>query len=31
MGVKLALGRVDDIAYIRDDDRNVVAFRKDWE
>ena len=31
MGVKLALGSVDDIAYIRDGDRNVVAFRKGWE
>ena len=31
MGVALALGSVDDIAYIRDGDRNVIAFRKDWE
>jgi sigma-B regulation protein RsbU (phosphoserine phosphatase) len=30
MGVKLALVNVDDASYVRDGDRNVIAFRKDW-
>lgn len=30
MGVTLALGRVDDAAYVRDGDCNVIAFRKNW-
>lgn len=30
MGIALALEHVDDIAYIRDEDRNVVAFVVGW-
>ena len=30
MGILIAIGQVDDIAYVRDEDRNVIAFRKCW-
>ena len=30
MGVKLALENMDDAAYLRDGDRNVIAFLKKW-
>ncbi len=30
MGILIAIGQVDDIAYVRDEDRNVIAFRKAW-
>ena len=30
MGIAIALANVDDAAYVRDGDRNVVAFRKEW-
>ena len=29
-GIVLALANVDDVAYVRDDDRNITAFRKTW-
>ena len=30
MGIHLAVNYVDDISYVRDEDRNVVAFTKSW-
>ena len=30
MGILLAKWHVDDFAYLRDDDKNVVAFRRTW-
>ena len=30
MGIALAGAKVDDMTYIRDEDRNIVAFRKLW-
>jgi hypothetical protein len=30
MGILLAKWHVDDLAYLRDDDKNVVAFRRTW-
>ncbi|MBP3883530.1 MAG: SpoIIE family protein phosphatase, partial [Olsenella sp.] len=30
IGVRLALANVDDAVYVRDGDRNVIAFRKNW-
>ena len=30
MGIALALAKIDDVAYVRDGEYNVVAFRKSW-